>query len=95
IQPQIQAACEGDWSIEKLTLMGERIWNLEREFNNAAGFTAKDDTLPPRLLKEGCPTGPYKGAVTRLDKMLPEYYKVRGWTPEGSPTPETRQRLGL
>ncbi len=95
IQPQIQAACEGDWSMEKLTLMGERIWNLEREFNNAAGFTAKDDTLPPRLLKEGCTTGPYKGAVTHLDKMLPVYYKVRGWTPEGVPTTETRQRLGL
>jgi len=95
IQPQIEAACEGDWSMEKLTLMGERIWNLEREFNNAAGFTAKDDTLPPRLLKEGCKSGPYKGAVSQLDKMLPEYYKVRGWTPEGVPTPETRQRLGL
>jgi aldehyde:ferredoxin oxidoreductase len=95
IQPQIQAACPGDWSLEKLNLVGERIWNLEREFNNAAGFTAKDDTLPPRLLNEGCKTGPYKGAVTQLGKMLPEYYQVRGWTPEGTLTAETRQRLGL
>lgn len=95
IQPQIQAACEGDWSLEKLNLMGERIWNLEREFNLKAGFTAKDDTLPPRLLKEGCKTGPQKGAVTRLDIMMPKYYEVRGWDTDGVPTTATRARLGL
>jgi aldehyde:ferredoxin oxidoreductase len=27
--------------------------------------------------------------------MRPEYYKVRGWTPEGVPTKETLDRLGL
>ena len=95
IQAQIQAACEGDWSVEKLLLMGERIWNLEREYNLAAGFTGKDDTLPPRLLTEPAKTGPQKGRVAELGKMLPEYYQVRGWTPEGVPTPETRVRLGL
>ncbi|MCX7628416.1 MAG: aldehyde ferredoxin oxidoreductase family protein [Methylophilaceae bacterium] len=95
IQAQIQAACEGDWSLEKLNLVGERIWNLEREFNLKAGFTAKDDTLPPRLLKEGCKTGPQKGAVSRIDIMMPKYYEVRGWDANGVPTPETRARLGL
>ncbi len=95
IQPQIQAACEGDWSMDNLMLIGERIWNMEREFNLAAGITHKDDTLPPRLLKEPCKTGGQKGKVCELDKMLPEYYQVRGWTKEGVPTPETRTRLGL
>jgi aldehyde:ferredoxin oxidoreductase len=95
IQPQIQAACEGDWSDEHLLLVGERIWNLEREYNLAAGFTGKDDNLPPRLLKEPAKTGPQKGAVSKLDIMLPEYYQVRGWTPEGVPTAETRTRLGV
>ncbi|MGB8275039.1 MAG: aldehyde ferredoxin oxidoreductase family protein [Alphaproteobacteria bacterium] len=95
IQPQIAAACEGEWSIEKLMEMGERIWNLERKFNLAAGFTAKDDTLPKRLLTEAAKTGPAKGKVAELQKMLPEYYKIRGWTPEGVPTNETYQRLGL
>ena len=95
IQPQIAAACEGDWSLDKLNLMGERIWNMEREFNLAAGFTAKDDTLPPRLLKEGCKSGPQKGAVARLDIMMPKYYEVRGWDTEGVPTAETKKRLGL
>ena len=95
LQPQLQAACEGDWSMEKLALVGERIWNLERDFNNAVGFTAKDDTLPPRLLTEPAKTGPAKGKVNELGKMLPEYYQVRGWTPDGTLTPETRARLGL
>jgi aldehyde:ferredoxin oxidoreductase len=95
IQPQIETACEGDWSLDKLLLMGERIWNLERRFNLAAGFTGKDDNLPPRLLKEAAKTGPAKGKVVELKKMLPEYYKVRGWTPDGVPTNETYQRLGL
>jgi aldehyde:ferredoxin oxidoreductase len=95
IQPQIQAACEGDWSMEKLNEVGERIWNMERQFNLAAGFTAKDDTLPPRLLNEPAQTGPAKGLVNGLPKMLPEYYQIRGWTPEGVPTSETLERLGL
>jgi aldehyde:ferredoxin oxidoreductase len=95
IQPQIQAACEGDWSEDRLLLIGERIWNMEREYNLAAGFTKKDDNLPPRLMKEPAKTGPQKGAVSKLDIMLPEYYQVRGWTPEGVPTTETRTRLGV
>lgn len=95
IQPQIQAACEGDWSPERLLLVGERIWNLEREFNLAAGLTGKDDCLPPRLMKEEAKTGPQKGAVSKLDVMLPEYYEVRGWTAEGVPTAGTRARLGV
>ena len=95
IQPQIQAACTGNWGDERLLLVGERIWNMEREFNLAAGLTAKDDNLPPRLLNEAAKTGPQKGAVCKLDVMLPEYYQVRGWTTEGVPTAETRTRLGV
>ncbi len=95
VQPQIQAACEGDWSMDKLNLVGERIWNMERQFNLAAGLTARDDDLPPRLKTEPAKTGPAKGLVNGLDKMKPEYYKVRGWTPEGVPEKATLERLGL
>ncbi len=95
LQPQLDAACEGGWSMEKLTAVGERIWNMERLFNNAAGFTAKDDDLPPRLKTEPAKTGPAKGKVNGIDKMRPEYYKARGWDDKGVPTKETLQRLGL
>jgi len=95
VAPQLEAACEGDWSVENLNVVGERIWNLERQFNLAAGFTAADDTLPPRLLTEAAKTGPAKGLVNGLPKMIPEYYQVRGWTPDGRPSNETIARLGL
>ncbi|MDP2823522.1 MAG: aldehyde ferredoxin oxidoreductase family protein [Sulfuritalea sp.] len=95
LQPQLDAACEGEWTMEKLTLLGERVWNMERVFNNAAGFTAKDDDLPPRLKTEPAKTGPAKGLVSGIDKMRPEYYKARGWSAEGVPTKETLARLGL
>ena len=93
--PQIDAACEGEWTAERLVEVGERIWNLERGFNNAAGFTAKDDNLPARLLKDAAKAGPAEGKVNELDRMLPEYYQARGWTPEGVPTNETLARLGV
>jgi aldehyde:ferredoxin oxidoreductase len=94
VAPQLQAACDGDWSLDNLNLVGERIWNLEKEFNLAAGLTKKDDDLPPRLKKEPAKTGPAKGLVNGLDKMLPEYYQLRGWNAEGVPSAETRKRLG-
>ncbi len=95
IAPQVDAACEGSWTPERMMEVGERIWNMERVFNNRAGFTAKDDSLPPRLLKEAAKTGPAKGLVNGLEKMLPEYYALRGWTTEGVPTNETLSRLAV
>lgn len=95
IAPMIDAACEGDWSAERLMEVGERIWNMERQFNLAAGFTGADDTLPERLLKDAAKTGPAKGLVSKLDEMLPEYYSSRGWDATGVPTEETLNRLSL
>ncbi len=95
VQPQVAAACGEEYTLENLDLIGERIWNMERDFNNRAGFTHKDDTLPPRLLKEPAKVGPAKGLVNGLDVMLPEYYAMRGWDTEGRLTDATRTRLGL
>jgi aldehyde:ferredoxin oxidoreductase len=95
VQPQIEAACEGDWSLDKLNLVGERIWNMEKQFNLAAGFTKADDNLPPRLTTEPAKTGPAKGLVNGLATMLPEYYELRGWDTEGVPKSDTLERLGL
>ena len=95
IAPQIDAACEGDWSVENCLVVGERIWNMERLFNEGAGFTADDDKLPKRLIEEVIKAGPTEGQVSRLGEMLPKYYEVRGWTPDGKIPPETRQRLSL
>ncbi|MBI1731591.1 MAG: aldehyde ferredoxin oxidoreductase family protein [Gammaproteobacteria bacterium] len=91
----VDAACDGEWDVARLRATGERIWNLERQFNLRAGFTAADDTLPGRMLSEPAPSGTAKGLVSRLDLMLPEYYRLRGWDSNGVPTAETLQRLGL
>ena len=95
VAPQIDAACDGEWSADTLLEVGERIWNLERKYNLDAGFTGSDDNLPSRLLKDAAKTGPAEGLTNGLDKMLPEYYSVRGWTAEGVPSNETVSRLGL
>jgi aldehyde:ferredoxin oxidoreductase len=92
---QLDADSEGDWTAERLMESGERIWNLERMFNLAAGLTKADDTLPERLLKDPAPSGTAKGKVNELDKMLPEYYDLRGWSEDGVPTDDTLGRLGL
>ncbi len=95
IAPQVDAACDGNWTTDKMMEVGERIWNMEREFNAKAGLTGADDTLPERLLKDSANSGPAKGRVSELDKMLPEYYQLRGWTADGTVSSETHQKFGL
>ena len=95
LAPQMQGACGDEFDTEALAHIGERIWNMEREFNNRAGFTAKDDSLPKRLLSEAVTSGPAKGKVNMLAEMMPKYYAARGWDTEGRPTADTRKRLGL
>ena len=95
VATQVDAACGGGWTAERLAQTGERIWNLERRFNLDAGLTGKDDNLPKRILKEAAKSGAGKGKVAELDKMLPAYYEMRGWDDEGVPTTQTLQRLSL
>jgi aldehyde:ferredoxin oxidoreductase len=78
-----------------LIKVGERVWNLERLYNNREGFTTRDDTLPPRLLTEAPVDGPSKGWVSHLEPMLKEYYRSRGWDEKGQPTPRKLADLGL
>jgi len=77
---------------------GERIWNLTRMFNVREGIRRRDDTLPTRLMEEPLPEGGAKGqVVTReaLDRMLDEYYRLRGWNAEGIPGEGKLRELGL
>ena len=83
------------WTTEDLMAAGERIWNLERQFNLRAGLSAKDDTLPKRCLEEPISEGPAKGQVHRLAELLPGYYEERGWTAKGEPTAGKLAELGI
>lgn len=56
-----------------------------------AGITGKDDSLPPRILKEPR----VKNRVVQLDKLLVEYYRLREWDEKGAPTKEKLHEIGL
>jgi aldehyde:ferredoxin oxidoreductase len=91
----LKAATGFDYDLNEMLRSGERIWNLERLFNQRAGLSRKDDTLPKRMLAEPMPAGPAKGKTVPLGKMLPEYYRLRGWDAEGRPTRKKLASLGL
>ncbi|MHC4461313.1 MAG: aldehyde ferredoxin oxidoreductase family protein [Planctomycetota bacterium] len=84
-----------NWTTDKLLDAGERIWNLERNFNLNAGIEPEQDKLPKRLLEEPIPDGPSKGHVHHLAELLPQYYKERGWNEKGVPTEERLTKLGI
>ena len=73
--------------------LGERAFNMERLFNLREGLSAKDDMLPERLLKE--PISKRLPHGVGLDKMIPAYYKTRGWDSEGRPTKKKLSQLGI
>jgi aldehyde:ferredoxin oxidoreductase len=79
----------------ELTQVGERIWNLERLYNLREGFTKEDDTLPPRMLNDAPAEGPSAGRVVKLNPMLKEYYRGRGWDENGVPLQAKLKELKL
>ncbi len=71
-------------SMEDLMAIGERIFNLKRSYNVKLGIRRRDDTIPERFLnaqKEGGAAG----SLPDMDKLLNDYYEIRGWTDEGIP----------
>ncbi len=91
----INAATGANYTLEELARAGERISNAERQFLVKAGFTRKNDSLPPRLTKDPLPDGTSGGSVCHLDEMLDDYYALRGWSNDGVPTPEKLSELGI
>jgi aldehyde:ferredoxin oxidoreductase len=92
----IQAATGMSMPVERLKVIGERIYNLQRCYNALHGIARKDDTQPRRLLSEPSPSGHAKGQVLHLGEMLDEYYRLRAWDAStGLPTAVKLRELGL
>ncbi len=92
----ISSATGMKMSADALKRVGERIYNLQRVYNVLCGISRKDDTLPKRFLTEPSPSMSAKGNVCRLEPMLDDYYRLRGWDPEtGYPTRGKLMELGL
>ncbi|MEW5785784.1 MAG: aldehyde ferredoxin oxidoreductase C-terminal domain-containing protein, partial [Bacillota bacterium] len=82
----------------ELRQIGERVYNLARLFNEREGFSRKDDYLPERIYTEKLSTGPTAGKLLpreEYDKMLTDYYSLRGWDTEGKVTEAKKKKLGL
>jgi len=91
---QYAGATGKSFSAEDANTAGERIYNLERYYNNLAGFREGSDTLPERFTSEPSTLAGSKGHVSELAPMLDEYYAARGW--ENGVVPEVKLRaLGI
>lgn len=88
--------CTG-WKVtpEGLMRTAERIFNVKRLINVARGLSRKDDTLPKRLqsLPQREDIGPVDPQA--MERMLAEYYQIRGWDEQGVPRRERLQALQL
>jgi len=78
----VNAGTQFDYTSDSLLETGERIYNLERQFNLEAGVLPEEDKLPVRF-DEPLPNGPQKGISTKYREILPEYYEIRGWQEDG------------
>lgn len=90
----LSAVTGSRWNFGRFKRTGERGYNLERMFNARFGVSAADDDLPGRLKDEPQIKGDERTKVP-LDRMKHEYYRLRGWSPEGKPGRRVLQRLGL
>ncbi len=87
---QFNAVTGLEYSSADLLLCGERIYNLERHYNNLAGFGEGSDYLPKRFTHEPSTQKGSAGHVCELDQMLEEYYTLRGW--HNGVVPESKLR---
>lgn len=96
----LKAVTGAEWSWEEIDRAAERVWNLTRLFwmKHIPGFGRKDDMAPVRFQEEPVPDGPTAGMLIgreQMERLLDDYYSLRGWDREGHPTPEKLAQLGL
>ncbi|MGB9903726.1 MAG: aldehyde ferredoxin oxidoreductase family protein [Desulfotomaculales bacterium] len=88
----IKVAYGLEFTEQDLENVGKRVIDLERLLNyRMKGISRKDDTLPARYFDEPMPSARAKGS--RIDregfnKMLDDYYALRGWSKDGLLPPE-------
>jgi aldehyde:ferredoxin oxidoreductase len=94
-----KAATGIEISPAELRQAGERIWNLQRAFNEREGADRKADMPPWRTLNEPITIGDKEYppvAEDKANKLLDEYYEERGWNiKDGRLTKEKLDELGL
>ncbi len=61
------------------------VTNAARTFNIRCGVTRESDKLPRRFYRETLKNGEHTITREEMEKMLTEYYQLRGWDEEGVP----------
>jgi aldehyde:ferredoxin oxidoreductase len=69
---------------KELSSIAGKIKDNTRFFNLREGLTAQDDTLSPRLYDNKL-EGEKGISKNELQKLVLEYYKIRGWDAKGIP----------
>ncbi len=87
---QYAAFCGIEFTVEDGLIAGERIYNLERYYNNLAGYGEGSDYLPYKFTQEPSTMPGSEGQVCELEYMLADYYRLRGW--ENGVVPEAKLR---
>lgn len=64
------------------------VTNAARTFNIRCGVTRESDKLPRRFYREALKDGEHTIMRGEMEKMLTEYYQLRGWDEEGVPPPK-------
>jgi aldehyde:ferredoxin oxidoreductase len=80
---------------KELLKTAERGIALQRLINVRDGITRKDDTLPPKMRQAAVIGGRAGKAPADFDRMLDDYYALRGWDSNGIPTAESLKALEL
>jgi aldehyde:ferredoxin oxidoreductase len=87
------------WDVtgEELRETAKWIITLKKLYNIREGWTAAEDTLPERFLREGLVTAGRDARLPaeRLREMVRAYYAARGWDEKGRVPAEAEAACGV
>ena len=86
-------------TLDELLLSAEKVYNISRAFwfREVKGFGRSWD-MPPKRYSEKPKVGQFRDLVIdndKANKLLDDYYRLRGWDSNGKPTKEKLEKLGL
>jgi len=74
-----------DWGKEEIGKFSNHVLSRCRAFNLREGMMQSDDSLPERFHNEPLPESGKVIAKADLERMIGDYYRLRGWDEQGRP----------
>jgi aldehyde:ferredoxin oxidoreductase len=82
----LQAGCGLKFTAEQINAALRGVIERDRLLNIDFGIDAGQDTLPQRFTHEPLKKGASKDNVVPVDRMVKEYYQIKGWDKNGVPS---------